>query len=340
MLVFAQRIIAFFTALITAITGFLGLDVNLCKKADNFRVTAYIRGDYVQDESALFCEDFDIITDVILFECASFNSEGEIVYDKAKLETALGNIRKAIGTRDVKITLNLLGPGGNSQSDVWEEQMEAQSDEHNKAFTSGVLEDNIVAILDKYDFDGVHFDYEYPLSLKAWHYYNRFLVSLDKKLGDYTLGVAGNDWNIKFSTAAIAAIDSFELMSYDMVDGEGKHATYEDTIKLAQNLGFYGMPREKVNIGLPFYARPTDMSAYWYAYNGCLDGIDEDGRYHCDVTGKDFWFNTPKVIEQKTEYAINNGYAGVMIWHYNCDVPSSREDSLLRGIGKAVDNNY
>ena len=39
-------------------------------------------------------------------------------------------------------------------------------------------------ILEKYEFDGVHFDYEYPLSLNAWHYYNSFLVSLDKKLGD------------------------------------------------------------------------------------------------------------------------------------------------------------
>ena len=341
MLVFVKQIISFFTSIALIVANFLGISsVPFTKKVDNFKVTTYIRGEYVQSEASLYPEDFDIVTDVILFECASFNSKGEVICNEPILSTALANIRKAIGNRDVNITLNLLGPWGITDSDVWEEQMEAQSVEHNKAFTSGVLEDNIIAVLDKYDFDGVHFDYEYPISLNAWYYYNNFLVSLDKKLGDYTLGVAGNDWNIKFSPAAIRAIDTFEIMLYDMIDKEGRHATYEDTIKAVQKVGIYGMPIEKVNVGLAFYSRPTDMSAYWYGYNGCYEGIDENGWYHCDVTDKDFWFNNPETINAKTEYAINNGFGGVMIWHYNCDLPSTHEDSLLRAIGNAIDNNY
>lgn len=340
MSVFFERIIAFFTSLIMMIAGLFGTESPCGKKVDDFRVTAYIRGGYVLSPDGLYTEDFDIITDVILFECASFDSEGNIICEKEMLETALTNIRNAIGDRDVNITLNLLGPGGITDSDVWEEQMEAQSLEHNKAFTSGVLEDNIVSILEKYGFDGVHFDYEYPLSAKAWRYYNNFLVSLDKKLGDYTLGVAGNDWNVKFTTDAIAAIDTFELMTYDFIDDEGRHATTDGTIRLINKIGIYGIPLEKVNVGLPFYSRPSDMSAYWYGYNGCYEGIDENGWYHCDDTDKDFWFNTPDVIYDKTEYAINNGFGGVMIWHYNCDLPSSHEDSLLRAINTAKNNNY
>lgn len=341
MTVFIKQIISFFTSILLVVSNFLGISsVPFTEKVDDFRVTTYIRGEYVQSESSLYPEDFDIVTDVILFECASFNSEGEVICKEPILETALANIRKAIGNRDVSITLNLLGPWGKTDSDVWEEQMEAQSIEHNKAFTSRVLEDNIIAVLDKYDFDGVHFDYEYPISLKAWHYYNNFLVSLDKKLGDYTLGVAGNDWNIKFTPAAIKAIDTFEIMLYDMIDEEGRHATYEDTVKAVQKVGIYGMPFEKVDVGLAFYSRPTDMSAYWYGYNGCYEGIDENGWYHCDVTDKDFWFNTPEVINAKTEYAINNGFGGVMIWHYNCDLPSTNEDSLLRAVKTAVEDNY
>lgn len=336
MQVFVERIIAFFTALITLIAGWFGADYEPVKKSDDFRVTTYIRGDYVQAPDSLYPEDFDIITDVILFECASFNSDGEIVYDKEKLETALSNIKAAIGDRQVSITLNLLGPRGNTDSEIWEEQMEAQSDEHNKAFTSGVLEDNIITVLEKYSFDGVHFDYEYPLSSNAWKCYNKFLVSLDKKLGDYTLGVATSDWNIEFSTAAIGAIDTFELMVYDFVDSEGRHATFEDIKEIVKKFGFHGIPAEKVNIGLPFYSRPTDMSSYWYAYNGCCEGIDENGWYHCDATDKDFWFNTTDVIEKKTLFAYNYGYGGVMIWHYNCDLPSSHEDSLLRAIDNAL----
>ena len=339
--IFIKQIVSFFTSIALAVANLFGISsIPFTEKVDDFKVTAYIRGEYVQTETSLYPEDFDIITDVILFECASFNSDGEVICNEPMLETALTNIRKAIGNRNVRITLNLLGPRGITDSDVWEDQMEAQSVEHNKAFTSGVLEDNIIAVLDKYDFDGVHFDYEYPISTKAWYYYNNFLVSLDKKLGDYTLGVAGNAWNIKFTPAAIRAIDTFEAMIYDMIDEEGKHATYEDTIEAVSKIGIYGMPLEKVNVGLPFYSRPTDMSAYWYGYNGCYAEMTEDGWYHCNQINKDFWFNTPEVINAKTEYAIKNGFGGVMIWHYNCDLPSSSEGSLLRAIGTAVDNNY
>lgn len=338
MAILTKQIVSFLTSIALVVANFLGINsLPFVEKVDDFKVTAYIRGEYVQSEDSLNPEDFDIITDVILFECASFNSEGEVICNEPVLETALANIRKAIGDRDVSITLNFLGPWGITDSDVWEEQMEAQSNEHNKAFTSGVLEDNIIAVLDKYDFDGVHFDYEYPISNNAWKYYNGFLVSLDKKLGDYTLGVAGNYWNIKFSHEALNAIDTFELMIYDMVDGEGRHATYEDTVAAVQTLGFHGMIFEKVNIGLPFYSRPADMSAYWYGYNGCYGEIDENGWYHCDTIGKDFWFNTPEIIEAKTEYAINNGFGGVMIWHYNCDLPSTHEDSLLRAVDSAIE---
>lgn len=341
MTVFLSQVTAFFTAIILVVTNFLGINIDMSdKKVDDFKVTTYIRGEYIQSPDSLYPEDFDIVTDVILFECASFNAEGEVICNEPVLSTALGNIRNAIGDRDVNITLNLIGPWGITDSDIWEEQMEAQSIEHNKAFTSGVLEDNIIEVLEKYGFDGVHFDYEYPLSNNAWKHYNKFLVSLDKKLGDYTLGVAGNAWNIKFSTAAIAAIDSFEVMLYDMIDDEGRHATYEDTISAAASIGIYGMPLDKVNIGLAFYSRPTDMSAYWYGYNGCYETMTEDGWYHCNDTDKDFWFNTPDVIADKTDYAINHGYGGVMIWHYNCDLPSSHEDSLLRAVGDTVKKNY
>ncbi len=332
---FIKKVIMFLTIVI-AFSWFSGCSKEVEERTEDFKVVAYIRGDYVQEKGSIYSEDFNIITNVILFECASFNEKGEVILEKEKLETALENIRKAIGERDVKITLNLLGPRGTTESDVWEEQMEAQSDEHNKAFKSGVLEKNIVDVLDEYDFDGVHFDYEYPLSSKAWRNYNKFLVSLDEKLGDYTLGVSGVEWNIGFTKKAAKAIDSLELMAYDYNDADGKHATYEDIIARLENADFGSIDRNKINVGLPFYSRPTDMGAFWYGYNGYYKEIDEDGWYYCPETDKDFWFNTPDVIEKKTEYAINNGYGGVMVWHYNCDLPSTEEDSLFRAIGEAV----
>ncbi len=344
MITFIQRVIGFLTALVTIISSFFGINGDSAdKKVDDFKVTTYLRADAIMYWGGnLYEEDFDIITDVILFECATFNNKGEVEYDEEKMDAVLAKLSDAIGDRDIHLTINLLGPGSITDSDVWEDKMESQSEEHNKAFTSGVLEENIVALLEKYDFDGVHFDYEYPLSINAWYYYNEFLESLDEKMGDdYTLGVAFNAWNIKFSNAAIEAVDTFELMSYDFVDDQGRHATYEDTVKdHLYQVALKGMPLSKVNVGIPFYSRPTDLSPYWYGYNGCYDEMSEDGWYHCDEINKDFWFNTPDVVAQKTEYSIKNGYGGVMIWHYNCDLPSTQEGSLLKAIGETIDNYY
>ena len=333
-----KRIVAFFTALFGIIAAFFGITPDKAEPVESFRVSSYVVADYIQDKASLCSEDFDIITDVILFGSATFDSEGKVTIKEQALETALANLREVIGERDIHITLNILGPGGHTDSTVWEDQMEAQSDEHSKAFKSGVLEDNIIAVLDKYNLDGIHFDYEHPLSVKAWYNFNRFLVSMGKKLGDRSLGVALCEWNLKLSTEALRYVDTVEVMLYDVYDDEGRHSTTETMKELSEKIGLSGIPYEKVNIGLPFYARPSDRGAYWYEYKSYYNSLDADNWYHCDNVNKDFWFNTTDVIYEKTEFALNQGYGGVMMWHYTCDLPSTNENSLLGAIGNTLDS--
>ena len=337
MMAIIQIILRFFTSVIAFFTRPFRFE----GKVKKFKVTSYIRGDSVHSAADLNSEDFNIITDLIIFECATFNSKGEVEYDEAKMERVMSAVRTVIGDRDIHITLNLLGPRGNTDSDDWKKQMKVQSAEHNKAFKSEILEKNILEVLEKYDFDGVHFDYEYPITSNAWYYFNKFLVSLRAYLRDeYTLGVALSTWNVSLTSGAISAIDTLELMTYDYVDANGKHATYEDTVTQIKKLKYKGVPVGKINVGLPFYSRPKDMSPYWYDFIDCYDKMNRNGWYHCDEINKDCWFNTSEVISQKTEYAINNGFGGVMIWHYSCDLPLSHEDSLLRAIGEMVDKHY
>lgn len=335
-----ERIVAYFMAIFNLISGFFGISKPPEAKVENFRVSMYVVSDRILAENSVHSEDFDIITDVILFGCATFDEKGEITVQKDLLEPALNNLRKAIGDRDIKITLNLLGPVYKGTSTYWNEQMKGQSKEHNKAFLSAGFEKRIVDVIDEYGFDGVHFDYEYPITNLAWYNFNNFLVSLRAWLGERTLGVALSDWNIKLSAAAIAAVDTVELMLYDCYDEEGRHSTAETAKALSEKIAKTGIPYEKVNFGLPFYARPSDKAAYWYGYSDYYKGIDSENWYKDENLQKDFWFNTPEVIEEKTDYAINNGFGGVMVWHYSCDLPSSDVASLLRGIGRAIDKNY
>lgn len=302
----------------------------------NFRVTSYVVASGVQDESRLHTEDFDIITDVILFGCASFDSAGNVNVQRSVLEKALSNLRNVIGERDVQIHVNLLGPGPLENYADFEEKMKSQGKQHTKAFKSGVLEDNIASLVDEYDFDGVYFDYEYPLNYVNWTPFNQFLVRLDAKLGERILGLAVAEWDIKLSLGSYAAVDRFEVMLYDVYDADGNHATTETVKELSKKLKQYSIPSNKLDLGLPAYARPTDKSEYWYEYAKYFDKLDKDGFYRDERLGKTFWFNRPAEIEEKTRFAIDNEFGGVMMWHYACDLPSSDPSSLLRAVGKTV----
>lgn len=337
---FFTRIGYIILALITLLTSTLGIDNKLVDPVDDFKVTTYIIADRVQNIDDLYKEDFDIITDVILFGCANFTAEGEVVVNEEILMTALNNIRAVSQGKDITITLNLLGPSFVSNNISWEDDMEMQSIEHNKAFKSGVLEKNVADVIYRYNLDGVHFDYEYPITLKNWHYFSKFLVSLDKEMGDKIIGIAVCEWNANMSSRALAAVDYFELMMYDIYDEQGRHSTYETATDLVKEATLRGVPLEKLHFGLPFYARPTDRYAYWYDYRGYHDKLDENGFYYDENVDKYFWFNTPDVIAQKTDFAIENGFGGVMIWHYTCDLPSSHPQSLLKAVGESKAEYY
>lgn len=299
-------------------------------------MTSYVTANSVQDIGRLYSEDFDIITDVILFGCASFDSTGEVNIQKNALEKALSNLRAVIGERDVSIHVNLLGPGPLESHDDYSKAMRDQGEQHTKAFKSGVLEDNIIALVDKYDFDGVYFDYEYPMDYTNWTPFNLFLIRLDAKLGKKILGLAVSEWDIKLSPGSYTAVDRFEIMLYDIYDDEGRHSTPETFMELSKKLRRYSIPSEKIDLGLPFYAKPSDRTAYWYAYADYCDKLNENGFYYDNGLDKAFWFNRPSEIAEKTRFAVEKGFGGVMIWHYSCDLPSSNPHSLLKAVGDTV----
>ena len=80
--IFIERVIAFFSSLVLIITNFLGISGNhFVEKTENFRVTTYVVATQIYFEDSLHPEDFDIVTDAILFGCARFDSEFWIAGD-------------------------------------------------------------------------------------------------------------------------------------------------------------------------------------------------------------------------------------------------------------------
>ncbi len=333
------------------------------RATDDFRVTAYVTAPTAYDREGLFARagSFDVITDVILINSVYFTADGTLTYagvddgnggtvdGLAVLETALTNLRDAIGERDVRIHCTLLGPDapeGTPEAD----QANAKCDQHNLAFSDNrdTLIQNILQLAEDYDFDGIYFDYEYPRRFKDWFAYSRFLSALKAAFdGEYQLGAAMPVWKNLWEMLLIRPLDISEVMGYDNFDADGYHANFAATASgITEKYLSLGFSASKLDLGMPFYARPTDAGAYWYSYSGDAGQL---GKYQNVAEGvlagspetegenvPDRYYNGWQMVYDKTAYAIDAGLAGVMVWHYACDLPYENELSLFHAMGQAI----
>lgn len=328
-----SKTLSFFLALFVTLTSLPFRTVS--DRAKDFRITAYVVGSTFANADSIDASHFEDITDVILISIANFNTEGEIVLSQ-NFETVLSNLKAAMEGSGANLYLNIIGPGYRTNSSDWNEQMIDQSKYHNMAFRSGNLEKNIKDTLIKYGFDGIFFDYEYPVTKEDWAVFDEFLISLDSYLGDdFKIGCAISAWHTMQSKASIRVTDLVEVMAYDMWENDGTHASLRNAKQCIRQMLLEGYKKEQLDMGVPFYARPTNHGAYWYGYSGWYDKLDEKGFCLDEGTGLTFSFNTYDMVYEKTQWAINRGLGGVMVWHYACDIPKSNPESLFNAMANA-----
>lgn len=304
-------------------------------KPEDFRITAYLVGENVMSLTNGEAEHINEVTDIILFGEATFDENGKITLAD-DFDEVYGKVKEIIGSNDKHLYINLLGPDSQSTSDDWYEQMADKAERHTAAFESGALESNIKSILDEYGFDGVFFDYEFTIKNKYWKPYNEFIVSLDNVLGEqYKIGMALASWDLGQNKAAREATDFVEIMAYDEWDDDGNHATVDIAKKDVENFIKAGYDKARLDLGVPFYARPTNQDAYWFNYKDYNTALDNNGLCKDEETGLTISFNTYDVIKEKTEYALEEGLGGMMIWHWSCDTEYNSADSLFKAMNDA-----
>lgn len=308
-----------------------------CKTASDrdFRIVTYIVASNIKDENSFNPEHFDVITDAIIFGCVTFGENGKVSVNTPLLENTLTSLRKAIGDRKVNIYFNILGPGADSGISVWEEQMESMSKKHSKAFLKPELIRGIKDLVNKYDFDGVFFDYEYPLENKYWTDFKLFLQRLDISLGTHKkIGVTTVDWNLPAAENITAYADMVELMQYDRFNYNGEHAPFSTCVSGYNGAESLYLKRDKLDMGVPFYGRPKNGGGLWpgYASNAAKLENGSDGAMTSDC-GYCF-FNSPQTIYDKTAYSLSKGLGGMMVWHYSCDVKDMNSEYSLFGAMK------
>ena len=319
-----KRIMAFFLSVILFFCG--AVQGSVPQKAKNLRVVSYLVIDNADALKNIDSAHFKDQTDVILFGgLAAMNGEGEVVLCDGFDELIKG-VKAMDQSHSLRWHLNL---GIIYQGDQKMSMRDAFRGKKN-------LTKNIRTVLEDYEFDGVFFDYEFPMEWDAKLDFSLFLIDLDKTLGDdFLIGAALQPWCARFLPRAIAAIDMVELMCYDNWDDQGFHSTMELAKQDVRDMVKLGYKLHQIDLGLPFYARPTTKEARWYEYRAYWDKIDENGLVEDPDTGLIASFNTPELIYEKTRWAIETGLGGVMIWNYACDVPPENPRSLYNAITNA-----
>lgn len=298
----------------------------------DFKVVGYYPS---WEPDKLYTVDFSVLTH-ICYAFAIPTSDGGL-RDLENPDTAAELIRSA-HENSAKV---LLSVGGWSYNDTPLEGifMEATADsEKINKFT-----ENIVAMCNKYDFDGVDMDWEHPrVDGTSAKQYEELMLSLSEKLHAegriLTAAVLSGmtaDGNVYYDAAAqtnsvLNAVDFINIMAYDGGEGE-RHSQYE----FAVNCGTYwtetrGLPSYKAVLGVPFYARPS-----WADYGTILADVPEAwSRDSILYNGIEVYYNGVDTIKKKTRYAKEN-LGGIMIWELSQDT-SDTEKSLLQAIGDAA----
>lgn len=324
----------------------------------NFRNVAYLVNSnlytWINDESltesqkllamqkALLDYNIQLLTHINFYCGLGFDDNGNILLGSnsekefADLDLAMQAIR-ASGRSDLKITC-VIGIGTNHPS------RNKAMDDNRQSFI-----DNFIAFANRFDFDGIDFDYEFPQSKYDFKVFEDFLKALKEQMktkmhnGEQSiLSCAFGTRDLNFSKSLVDTIDIVNMMTYDIFDQDGQHSSFWSSgIQGAKYLEEFGFKKSQINIGIPFYGTQVDALMEQYIYNNIISPDYFTNTYtfnsYYDGSPTQVYFNSPAMVRDKTAYALLADYGGIMVWHMHCDLTLDNEFSLWRATNKALE---
>lgn len=228
-----------------------------------------------------------------------------------KLETIVESAHK----QNVKVSIAVGGWG-------WDAQFEemASSPEARTAFVK-----NLVEIVNQYQLDGVDIDWEYPDQGESSQNFLALMQELRKALPDKLISTAtisyGDDTGLGIPNEIFDLVDYVNVMTYD---GEvhGSLTEFEEGLKY---WSARGVPKEKINIGVPFYSRPSEVT---------FANLVKEDPAAADLNSFDYLgsaenYNGIPAVKRKTEIAMEQA-GGIMFWALDHDAQG--EYSLVNAI--------
>lgn len=322
------------------------------RKADDFEVTVYQRldGDVPTeilakgDEYAKnYAKFYDVYTTVIVFGAVSWDENGNINYGElgednfAKQITALKKIISMRSDKSHNVKLIITGLADGTGGDHGGVNVFMANNWENVA-------DNITKLVEKYDFDGVDIDWEYPQSSNDWALFDKFIEKLDNSMNDSSkdriVSCALSSGNLGLSQDTFDRLDQIQFMAYDGNDADGYQSSLQQAQEGINAFAENGADISKINIGIAAYGRPVNGTPFWATWRDLKQANYWDSKYYnVPDAGQiyDGTFCAPALAGDKTAYALLSGCGGVMVFRIGCDKTMDDPNSVANGIKNSLD---
>lgn len=292
--------------------------------AAQFRVVGYVRTgkNWLNDMAKI---NLDQVTQI---NVAFINPEGNGEFkEMPQLDTVIGWAHK----KNVKV---FLACGGGSRHITLDTLL-------NDKNRSRVVA-NFMTFIDRYKFDGLDVDIE---NEDINDNYGPFVLAIGEQLhkqGKQISSALSYSTRNKIPASALAMYDAVNLMAYDKTapwrpNEPGPHSPYDMAVsQINYWAGERGVPKSKINIGVPFYGYgfgPSGVSSMSFAEIMKSYPGNEDNDEATMMDGGTMYYNGFKTIRKKTKLAQQKA-GGIMIWQLFSDAEGDK--SLLNQIHQQI----
>ncbi|MGN0532321.1 MAG: glycoside hydrolase family 18 protein [Eubacterium sp.] len=322
------------------------------RKADNFEATVYQRldGDVPteilakgEDYARNYAKFYDVYTTVIVFAAISWDENGNINYgEKGEKNFAqeISALKKIIALRSnqshqVKLIITGLADGTGGDHGGVNAFMENNWEK---------VADGIAELVNKYNFDGVDIDWEYPQTGDDWKRFDSFIAKIDDAMNngkdEKIISTALSSGSLGLSRETFERIDQIQYMAYDGNDIDGYQSSLQQAQEGVAAFAKNGADISKINIGIAAYGRPVNSTPYWAIWRNLEQANYWDSKYYNVEDGNQIYdgtFCSPALAGDKTAYALFSGCGGVMVFRIGCDKTMDNPNSVACGIKNAID---